>query len=336
MDTIKEITQNKERYLTKSDRYQISATSSIKPLDLPFGPDIEGLVPVLEVDGIIVNIGEYKLISQATLDTIKQSNNPHYDTKDNGMVGKVKIGQTIPTITIDISKLISVGRERDIQNRVGGVTDVDYIFEGDVIPNTNISKNLVNQINYTLNPDWERPLDTYTLAQLQLSDIKNYDISALTIVTAQDSGSIFDYSKMQTFLTGVKERMKALNRDFNLIKDIHYKGIIPNNATLYSVTKQASAEDEQEVGDFTITYKTSDMVDVVPTPANNLSPTGSTDVMAGGGGGANAGGSNASPNTGGPGSTSGGGLVNAGGGGGGVPNYPTDGSGQGNTTNEQK
>ena len=62
----KPINQNEERYITKSDRYQISATSSIPPLELVFGEMPENLLPVLTVDGIIVNVGEYKLISQAT------------------------------------------------------------------------------------------------------------------------------------------------------------------------------------------------------------------------------------------------------------------------------
>lgn len=262
---IKEITQNPERYYKKSDRYQISATSSIKPVDLPFGEELDGLVPVLEVDGIIVNVGEYRLISQMTLDTIRESNNPHYDTKENGMVGKVKIGQTIPSITLNISNLPNTAGIRDIQNRVGGVVDVDYTYEGDMVENTTLAKNLVQQINYTLNPDIERPLDKYTLAQLELSDEKNYDISALTIVTAQSGDKIFDNTKLQTFLSGVKERIKALNKDFNLIKDIHFSGIIPNKVNTYSVTKMASAEDEQEVGDFQIVYKTSEIISIEKT-----------------------------------------------------------------------
>lgn len=263
----KPINQNEERYITKSDRYQISATSSIKPLDLPFGEMPENLLPVLEVDGIIVNVGQYKLVSQATLDSIKESNNPHYDVKDNGEVKGKKIGQTIPSITLNMDKLLSVIKERDIQNRIAGVKDVEYVTEGSLIVGTDIPLNLVKQINYTLNQDVDRPEDTYTLAELQLSDESNYNINALNVVTSQNvETNIFDYDKLTEFLVGIKERMKALTEDFNIIKDIHFKGEIPNSSPTYSITKKALSEDLQEDGDFMITYKTSKLVSVKKTP----------------------------------------------------------------------
>lgn len=272
---IKEITQNPERYSKKVDKYQISATSSIKPLELPIGDLPEGLVPVLQVNGIIVNVGEYKLISQATLDLIKESNNPHYDIRKNGIVtttsGKTGlIGQTIPSITIDVDKLISVGTNRDRLNRIGGVTSVDYIYEGPLVENTTLTQNLVDQINYTLNPDIDRPMDSYTLVTLQLSDEKNYDLTSLNVVTTQSSDKIFDKTKLESFLSGIKERMKALTLDFHTIRDIHYNGDIPDTWPTYVVNKRATAEDEQEDGDFQIVTKTSDLVSVEKTPAQKL------------------------------------------------------------------
>ena len=54
---------------------------------------------------------------------------------------------------------------------------------------------------------------------------------------------IFDFTKLAEFLKGVKERIIALNKDFNIIKDIHYKGEIPSGFPTYVVKKQASAED---------------------------------------------------------------------------------------------
>ena len=268
---IKPINQNEERYSTKSDRYQISATSSIKPLDLPFGTMPQNILPVLEVDGIIVNVGEYKLISQSTLDSIRESNNPHYDIKDNGKVGKATIGQTIPSITLNTDKLSSVIADRDTQNRVAGVTDVSYVIEGTNVENTNIPLNLVQQINYTLNPNIDRPMDTYTLAELRLSDESNYNIATINIATSQNiEQKIFDYDKLTEFLKSVKERMKALNEDFNTIKDIHFNGNIPNVINTYSITKMATAEDVQESGDFNIVFKTSELVSVEKTPAQKL------------------------------------------------------------------
>ncbi len=267
MDMIKKpINQNEERYITKSDRYQISATSSIPPLELVFGKMPENLFPVLEVDGIIVNVGEYKLISQATLDTIKESNNPHYDIKANGEVKGKKIGQTIPSITIDMDKLLSVIKKRDIQNRIAGVTDVEYVTEGALIEETLIPLNLIQQINYTLNQDVNRPMDTYTLAELQLSDESVYDLKTIKIVTRQSDAEVFDNNKLQIFLADIKKRMQALGKDFDTIKNIHFNGEIPNDVDTFSITKMATAEDVQEAGDFQIVTKTSELVSVEKTP----------------------------------------------------------------------
>ena len=272
---IKEINQNPERYSTKSDRYQISASPDIKPLDLLFGDLPEGLLPVLEVDGIIVNVNEYKLVSQKTLDLIKESNNPHYDIRKNGEVKTTSnktgsIGLTIPSITLNTSNLISVGRDRDILNRPAGVQDVNYVYEGSVISDTTLTQNLVDQINYTLNKDIDRPEDEYTLAELKLSDAKYYDITGLTIATSQSDEKIFDYTKLAEFLKGVKERINALNKDFNTIKGIHYEGLIPSDFPTYVVKKMATAEDVQEAGDFDIVTKTSDLIMVAKTTTQTL------------------------------------------------------------------
>lgn len=261
METIKPINQNRERYSKKPDKWQISASSSITPIDLPIGELGDNYIPALEVDGIIVNVGGYKLISQKTLDTIRDSQNPHYDIRVNGEVKGKKIGGTIPTITLNIDNIPSISNQRDLLNQVGGVTDVQYITEGEVIQGTNITKGLVRQINYTLSPNIDRGMDTFTLAQLNLSDESNYDISGLKITTSQ-SDTVFDYSKLSEFLKGIKERMKALNGDLNLIKEIHFEGKIPPNPTTYTVTKMAKSEDEQEDGEFGIVYKTSELVSV--------------------------------------------------------------------------
>jgi len=275
MDMIKEINQNPERYSTKSDRFQISASPDIKPLDLLIGDLPEGLVPVLAVDGIIVNVGEYKLVSQATLDLIKESNNPHYDIRNNGVIKTTSnksgsIGQTIPSITLNVDNLISVGTDRDRLNRIAGVTEVNYVYEGSVISGTTLTQNLVDQINYTLNPNVLRPMDEYTLAELKLSDAKYYDITGLKITTSQSEEKIFDYTKLEEFLKGVKERIKALNKDFNIIKDIHYKGEIPADFPTYVIKKQATAEDVQESGDFDIVTKTSELISVEKTTTQQL------------------------------------------------------------------
>lgn len=261
METIKPISQNPQRYSKKPDKWQISASSSITPIDLPIGELEDQYIPALEVDGIIVMVGSTKLISQRTLDIIRESQNPHYDIRVNGSVMGKKIGGTIPTIVLDVSKLPKLIEERNILNRVGGVTDVEYVTSGEVIEGTSIPKGLVRQINYTLSPQIERGEDRFTLSELRLSDESNYDISSLQITTAQGD-TVFDYSKLSEFLKGVKERMKNLEGDFNLIKEIHFSGIIPPDSETYTVNKMAKSEDEQEDGDFQIVYKSSDIASV--------------------------------------------------------------------------
>jgi hypothetical protein len=122
-------------------------------------------------------------------------------------------------------------------------------------------------------------MDEYKLVSLQLSDEKNYDLSALKIVTAQSEDKIFDKTKLQEFLSGVKERMQALTLDFHTIRDIHYNGDIPETWPYYVVHKRASAEDEQEDGDFQIVTKTSELVSVEKTPAEQLQDKQQSDAQ---------------------------------------------------------
>ena len=113
-------------------------------------------------------------------------------------------------------------------------------------------------------------MDEYSLAELKLSDAKYYDITGLKIATSQSDDKIFDYTKLEEFLKGVKERIIALNKDFNIIKGIHYEGLIPSNFPTYVVKKMATAEDVQEEGDFDIVTKTSELVSVEKTTTQKL------------------------------------------------------------------
>lgn len=265
------VTQNPDRYTKEGAQWKISASPNIKPIYLPKGVNPSELLPLLTVDGIIVEVGEYKLISQATLDYIKEYNNPHYDIVQNGEVMGKPIGKTIRTIKVNLDSLSTSANERDILNRNAGVASVEYIYESNPIPNTDLSQNLVDQINYTLNPNYNRPKDTYNLAELQLGPADAYDIRPFNALNAQDlENNIFSYGKLEDYLNTVKEKQINLQRDFSLLKEVFWEGKLPTELTTYKITKMATAEDKLEEGDIQIVYKNSQpILSVVPKAPEN-------------------------------------------------------------------
>jgi hypothetical protein len=209
MMTIKEINQNSERYTKEGAQWKISASKDIKPIYLPIGVSIGNLKPVIKADGIIVKIGNDHLCSLTTLDNIKKSNNPHYDIVENGSITikgkKVSIGKTIKIIELDVLSLQKTIDAREFQNRQSGVTSISYInnFNEQI---DGIPKKLIDQINYTLVKDSERPSDKFDVVDYKMMvDVKNnpnashYTVKPIRIVTDQDE-TIFDPLKLQTFI----------------------------------------------------------------------------------------------------------------------------------------
>jgi hypothetical protein len=265
---MKTISQNADRYSKVGTSWVISASPDIKPINLPIGVNPTDLLPILEVDGIIVEVGEYKLISQKTLNLIKDSNNPHYDLNKNGEVKGVPIGQTIPHIKINTDTLHKSADERTILNRNAGVSHVDYIYDGNYVGGTTLSQNLVSQINYTLNPDINRPKDTYIITDLQLSPDDAYTVTTANALDSQDLvNNIFSYSKLSDYLNLIKEKQILLQKDFNTIKEVFYEGKIPPGLTTQTFNKMATAEDEYTPGDVQIIYKSAQPnITVVASP----------------------------------------------------------------------
>jgi hypothetical protein len=265
------VTQNPDRYTKEGAQWKISASPNIKPIYLPKGVEPSELLPLLTVDGIIVEVGEYKLISQNTLDYIKEYDNPHYDIVQNGEVMGKPVGKTIRTIKVNLDSLSTSANERDILNRNAGVASVEYIYESNPIPNTGLSQNLVDQINYTLNPNYNRPKDTYNLAELQLGPADAYDIRPFNALNNQDlENNIFSYGKLEDYLNTVKEKQINLQRDFSLIKEVFWEGKLPTELTTYKITKMATAEDKLEEGDIQIVYKNSQpILNIVPKAPEN-------------------------------------------------------------------
>lgn len=234
---MKTISQNPDRYSKQGSNWVISADKAITPITLPIGVPLQNLKPLILANGIIVKVGESYLCSLTTLNEIKESNNPHYDIVQNGTL-KVKdksvvIGKTIKIIELDVSRLETIGNLQDTKGIKAGVSSVEYIYEGnqtDEVPN-----NLITQINYTLNQDSIRGLDTYTLYQLKLAPDAAYSLSALEIVK-QPQNELLDLPKLKVFTDGIRERLTLLREDFNMIKKTFFEGIIPLNIGKVEIT----------------------------------------------------------------------------------------------------
>lgn len=235
--TTKTISQNADRYSKQGSSWVISASNDITPIYLPIGIPLSNLKPLIQADGIIVKVGEDYLCSLNTLNLINDSNNPHYDIIQNGTImvkdKEVSIGSTIKIIELDISRLETIGNLQDTKGIKAGVSSVEYIYEGTVTDG--VSDNLITQINYTLNQDSVRGLDTYTLYQLKLAPPEAYSLDALNVVL-QPPNELLDMPKLKVFIEGVKERLILLRKDFNMIKKLFFEGQIPVNMGKVEIT----------------------------------------------------------------------------------------------------
>jgi hypothetical protein len=232
------IKNNPKRYKISDSEFSVSSVGDspnrnrkgeIKPLTFLKGEvDLPNLKPVLEVDNIVIRANDVLMISKTTLEEVKKWNNPHWHWLENGSVvvkdKSVSIGKTIPIVTISVDKFSTIGRERDIANLNAGVKEVDYIYEGE--ETDGISNNLIKQINYTLKEEFNRPGDTFSIYDLQLSDDSVYSTNALVISKLQEDGK-FDKDKLNSFLKEVSVRLEKLNEDFTMIKDTFYRGVPP-------------------------------------------------------------------------------------------------------------
>jgi hypothetical protein len=273
---MKTISQNQDRYSKQGDNWVISAAKEVKPITLTSTPLPFTLKPYLKADGIIVKAGEHYLISETTLIEITNSTNPHYDIKQNGVVivkdKEVKVGKTIPIIEIKIDGLSTIGDNRDIRNRNAGIASVDYIYEGEMLDG--VPKGLIDQINYTIVQDIDRPMDKFSIYELQLGDdISVYNILPLNVSTAQVDGTL-DKGKLNTFLSDIKTRLKILNEDFQMIKGVFLEGKEPT--TLGRVNLEVMAETNPPEETNQIVYKYSTTTGVQTTPQQSAAELATT------------------------------------------------------------
>ena len=249
---MKTISQNPERYSKQGSNWVISAAKAVTPITLPIGVPLQNLKPLILANGIIVKVGDAYLCSLTTLNLIKQSNNPHYDIVQNGTL-KVKdkdvvIGKTIKIIELNLTNLTTIMDERDVLNKNAGVVDVVYGGETNLVDG--VPKGIIDQINYTLNEESKRPMDEYSIFDFySLVDFKlnpkaaHYKITPLLVQT-QQADTIFEPAKLREYLTEVGDKLKLLEKDFNLIQDIFYEANIPSNPMTYTDVTEAKSDVE--------------------------------------------------------------------------------------------
>jgi hypothetical protein len=280
--SIKPLTQNSKRYTKEGAQWKISASKNIKPIYLPIGTPLTNLKPVLKANGIVVKVGGDYLCSLQTLNDIKDSNNPHYDIIENGKL-KVKdkevvIGKTIKMIELDVTKLQGIIDSREFQNRQSGVLDVSYIDDAQNGLVEGIPKKLIDQINYTLDKDSERPSDKFEVVDyFSMVDTKNasaahYTIKPIRTITDQQE-TIFDPMKLQTFIIELGDQLKLLKRDFNTIQDTFFKGEIPTPNIYGLIIEDIVAKTDEDNLDSNHSVKqnqSTELVSIESSPINTI------------------------------------------------------------------
>lgn len=263
---IRTIQQNPQRYTQKDSDWQIQSAPQIVPLILKSGAPIP-VKPLIKATGIVVKVGTHYLISEQTLKDIEDSLNPHFDINQTGEVKVkeiiVKTGKTVPIIEVKTEGLVQKISEQDRLVPFAGVSGVDFLTETELVDG--IPKGLIQQIDYTLTEEGQRPADRFLLSDLNLG--ADYSIDQLKVDTAQEDGTL-NQDKLKTFLTEINARLKVLREDFNNIKRIHYLGQQPTGSSLTTTEwiQVASAEESDPTEGEQLVIKEARIIDVKPTP----------------------------------------------------------------------
>jgi hypothetical protein len=237
----RKLEKNPQRYIKGPMGWEVTASPDDKQAVPPYM--ISGIVPfgqkptatkLLDDTGaLVVELEDEYLISKRISLDLRDSGetNPHFTYRHNGEVripqldesGSIMgysitpIGKTIPIIRVDIDALNKKVEEESIPLAKAGVADVVFISED--------SNKLLAQINFTLSPSAVREMDEYRLYDLNLND-DVYSINAPPI-EALDENAKIDEDKLSKNLEEIDRRLQALNKDFNMIKQVYFNGKTP-------------------------------------------------------------------------------------------------------------
>lgn len=246
--------QNSSRYIPTGGGWNVSAQAeyakqfpdfkrAVPLLPISKGPGLQPApLPLLEADDVIVMLDGQPLASSKTIAKMaedERDNNLHSSPVPRGdTVNGAEMGGTMATFTVSTKGFVEAGNNRDVKNKKAGVVSVDYLYEGS--QTSGVPNNLLNQINFTLVKDKPRPADTFEVYDLKLSG--DYNIQALVTATMQGDDYL-DRQKLETFVTEVGSRIRALRDDFNGIKATFFNGNTPPNNGSTTYTQVASADE---------------------------------------------------------------------------------------------
>lgn len=220
--------------------------SPIAPLQFRSQPQPD-YIPLLAVDGIVVSVGGKYLISPTTLGDISSNQNPHYDAKSNGTLTvrsrNITLGASIPVIELDIAGLEEIAAKRNTGNTYAGVAEVKYPHTSDLVQGLPIG--LIEQINWTLDPNSPKPEDTFSYYNPVLQG--DYSIRKLETNSLDESGSL-DAEKLKEFLITTNERLQVMRTDYNKIKRMFYFGELPLDERLLTETQLANEGGDTQPG----------------------------------------------------------------------------------------
>ena len=194
---------------------------TIEPLKFPFGSK-PALLPLLNVDGLVVEVEGKFLVSPQTLADIQNSSNPHYDIAENGKVLTTSIGLSVPIIKIDVASLRDMGAQLERQNARAGIRSVEYIWESPTV--YGVPESIIEHINWVLNPDAPHPADRFELWRLKLEG--DYSITNLKTYPLTTDGKL-DYVKIRELNNLVFDRMDGFHADLNTIKSVYFGAALP-------------------------------------------------------------------------------------------------------------
>jgi hypothetical protein len=233
--------QNPTRYSKRGSDYLISAGPDIEPITITVLEADIVIQPILPPDirGVIIYLDGYRryLASPSLFNALAESleSNPHYTWKTHSEVLGVKMGRTVPIIRIDTDSVLKVISQQGDKIRNSGVKEVEWGISGQDLTG------VIKQLAWTLSPTAPKPLDTYTTYDLNLD--ADYSITNLFPVVDSSDLSI-NRTRLEEGLRSVGDRVSALNRDFNRIKDLFYFGKIQSQATTQWTGLSVSGDDD--------------------------------------------------------------------------------------------
>lgn len=237
----RKLEKNPERYIKTPMGWEVTAKPEDKQAVPPYtimenvglGQKQTSIKLLDDTGALLVELdNEYLISKRINLDLRDSSEtNPHFTYKHNGEVrvplkddtGKIidtkttPIGKTMPIIKVDIDMLNKKIEDEKIALSKAGVADVVFITED--------SNKLLGQINFTLSPSAVREMDEYKLYDLNLNnDIYGTDAPP---IEGLDENQKIDNDKLSKNLEDIDKRLQALNRDFNMIKEVYFNGKKP-------------------------------------------------------------------------------------------------------------